>query len=530
MKYMSFSSGIEAATVAWHELGWEPVLFSEIASFPSKLLNYYYPWVPNIGDMTKALKNEQFNNATADLIVAGTPCQSFSIAGLRKGLDSANGNLALWFCRILLEKQPPWFVWENVPGVFSSFSGEKGSKVHPRKVRIRRWKEAHITETSDFASILNAFRECGYSVAYRVLDSQYFGVPQRRRRVFVVGYLGNDWRPPAAVLFESESLRRDFTPSRKKGEEVAGTLNARTNGGGFPGSDGAMNGHVVATLDASYAKLQGASGQDLNHGHSHLVATSTLYSIMPQNGGKDYKAREVQVTQPLMAGGPLGGNQGGDYVVSEPTVFDGWQLTNPTNGSKYDIGSCSTMGRKSSMMVLTAGFMPGQGAKAGGMGYQENTSSTLKASCSGTNTVSAVFAQNSRDELRYIQNDGQITGALAANTGMKQQNYLMQPIYFESRFARNGRGAPDDIVAPLKSQSGGTGKGDAAPLVATNSIRRLTPLECERLQGFPDNYTNIPGASDSARYKAIGNSMTTHVMRWIGERIELVNKVIESLK
>lgn len=451
MRYMSFSSGIEAATVAWHSLGWEPVLFSEIAPFPSKLLNYYYPWVPNIGDMTKSLENAHFKYGEADLIVAGTPCQSFSIAGLRGGLDTANGNLALWFCRILLAKQPPWFVWENVPGVFSSFSSRKGSKVHPRKVRIRRWKEAHITETSDFASILSAFRECGYSIAYRVLDSQYFGVPQRRRRVFVVGYLGNDWRPPAAVLFESESLRRDLTPRRKKGQEVAGTLDARTNGGGFPGSDGAMNGHVVATLDANYGKLQGASGQDLNHGHSHLVA--------------------------------FGGNN--------------------TSGP-----------------IQTATALNACRSGSGRLDFESETF-LVQPVC---------FTQNTRDEVRYISNDWNITGALAANAGMKQQNYLMQPIYFESRFARNGCGAPDDIAAPLKAQSGGSGKGDSAPLVATNSIRRLTPLECERLQGFPDNYTNIPGASDSARYKAIGNSMTTHVMRWIGERIELVNKVIESLK
>lgn len=452
MKYMSFSSGIEAVTVAWHPLGLEPVLFSEIAPFPSGLLNHYYPWVPNIGDMRKAIKNDYFKKNDADIIVAGTPCQSFSIAGLRGGLDTANGNLALTFCRILLHKQPPWFVWENVPGVFSSYSGGKRGKVHARKVRNRRWKEDHITETSDFAAILNGFQECGYSCAYRVFDSKYFGVPQRRRRVIVVGHLGDNWGAPAAVLFERESLRRDFTPRREKGKETAGTLDARAKGGGFHGSDGAMNGHVVATLDANYGKLQGSSGQNLNHGHSHLVAfggnnTSgsidvatavrtkgnrldfesetfllqpTLYSIMPQNSGKDYKARQADVAQPLMAGGPVGGNQGGDF--------------------------------------------------------------------------------------------------------------LLQPIYFESRYARNGRGAPDNVVAPLKAQSGVTGKGDGAPLIATSRVRRLTPLECERLQGFPDNYTNIPGASDSARYKAIGNSMTTHVMRWIGERIQLVQQVIESLK
>lgn len=448
MRYMSVCSGVEAATLAWHELGFEPVAFCEIDKFPSMLLQYYYPWVPNLGDMTKLKENEYYKNTTADILVGGTPCQSFSIAGLRGGLDSANGNLALIFCGILLDKRPPWFVWENVPGVFSSYSGRKRGKVHPRKVRRRRWKEDRVTETSDFAAILNAFRECGYSVAYRVFDSQHFGVPQRRRRVFVVGHLGDDWRPSAAVLFERESLRRDFTPRREKGEEVAGTLDARTKGGGFPVSDGAMNGHVVMAT--------GQAGAEIVHGQSPTLTVNheapILYSIMPQNSGKDYKAREANVAQPLMAGGPVGGNQGGDYIVA-------------------------------------SGFMPGQGAKAGGIGYQENTSPTLKSSASGTNTVPAVFQQNTMDEPRYVGGDGRLAGALSAQPGMKQQNY-----------------------------------------VHTSSIRRLTPLECERLQGFPDNYTNIPGASDTARYKAIGNSMTRQVMLWIGERMQMVQDIIDSLK
>jgi len=150
MKYLSVCSGIEAATVAWHELGWEPVAFCEIEKFPSQLLQYYYPWVPNLGDMTKLNINEYYKSTTFDLLVGGTPCQSFSIAGLRGGLGDERGNLALEFCRILLHKQPRWFVWENVPGVFSSNNGK------------------------DFSSILTAFRECGYSFAYRILDSQYF--------------------------------------------------------------------------------------------------------------------------------------------------------------------------------------------------------------------------------------------------------------------------------------------------------------------------------------------------------------------
>jgi DNA (cytosine-5)-methyltransferase 1 len=180
MRYGSVCSGIEAATVAWHPLGWEPQWFSEIAPFPCKVLAHHYPNVPNLGDMTRLFDNETFRDSTIDVLVGGTPCQSFSTAGLRKGLADPRGNLALVYLRIVDEKRPRWVIWENVPGVLSSNGGR------------------------DFGSFLGALGQLGYGFAYRVLDAQYFGVPQRRRRVFVVGYIG-DWRPPAAVLFERKS-------------------------------------------------------------------------------------------------------------------------------------------------------------------------------------------------------------------------------------------------------------------------------------------------------------------------------------
>ena len=201
MKYLSVCSGIEAATVAWHPLGWEAVGYSEIEKFPSLVLEHHYPNVPNFGDMTKF---KEWNLDTVNLLVGGTPCQSFSVAGLRKGLEDPRGNLALVYCGILDHFRPKWFVWENVPGVLSSGGGR------------------------DFGSFLGALAELGYGFAYRVLDAQYFGVAQRRRRVFVVGYFG-DWRPAAEVLFEPESLRRDTPPSRKKGE-VTPTLSASGTG------------------------------------------------------------------------------------------------------------------------------------------------------------------------------------------------------------------------------------------------------------------------------------------------------------
>jgi DNA (cytosine-5)-methyltransferase 1 len=197
MKYGSVCSGVEAATVAWHSLGWQPQWFSEIEKFPSAVLKHHYPAVPNHGDMTKF--KEWNDDRPIDVLVGGTPCQSFSVAGLRKGLDDPRGNLMLTYLAIAERYAPKWIVWENVPGVLSSNGGR------------------------DFGTFLAALGQIGYGFAYRVLDAQYFGVAQRRRRVFVVGYLG-DWRRAAAVLFERESLRGYPAPRRKAGQKVAPTV------------------------------------------------------------------------------------------------------------------------------------------------------------------------------------------------------------------------------------------------------------------------------------------------------------------
>lgn len=187
MKYGSVCSGVESASLAWEPLGFKPVFFSEIEKFPSAVLKHHWPQVPNLGDMTKF---KEWSNEPIDILVGGTPCQSFSIAGLRKGLDDPRGNLMLTYLAIADKYRPAWVVWENVPGVLSSNGGR------------------------DFAAFITGLGQLGYGVAYRVLDAQYFGVPQRRRRVFVVGHLGN-WQPAAAVLFEFNSLRGRTQSSRK---------------------------------------------------------------------------------------------------------------------------------------------------------------------------------------------------------------------------------------------------------------------------------------------------------------------------
>jgi DNA (cytosine-5)-methyltransferase 1 len=207
MRYLSVCSGIEAATVAWHPLGWTPVAFSEIEKFPSAVLAHHYPNVPNYGDMTQH-EHWPIGPGSVDLLVGGTPCQSFSVAGLRKGLADPRGNLALTYLAIADRLQPRWLLWENVPGVLSSSGGR------------------------DFGSFLGALGELGYGFAYRVLDAQYHGVAQRRRRVFLVGH-ASDWRRAAAVLFERESLRGHPAPSRATGEGIAADAQAGARAGSW---------------------------------------------------------------------------------------------------------------------------------------------------------------------------------------------------------------------------------------------------------------------------------------------------------
>jgi DNA (cytosine-5)-methyltransferase 1 len=235
MNYSDVCTGIGAPTVAWKPLGWKAQWFSEIEPFPCKVLKYHYPDIPNLGDMMKLENNEIFRHSNIDVFVGGTPCQSFSLAGLRGGMADVRGNLALEFCRILTIKRPRWFVWENVPGVFSSFTDDPNSTSYTG-YDSGAGPEYDITQTADFATLLAAFSECGYSCAWRVLDSQWFGVPQRRRRVFVVGHIGNDWRPPFAVLFERHSLQGHPSPGEKKEQSLTGTINAgagRSRGAGI---------------------------------------------------------------------------------------------------------------------------------------------------------------------------------------------------------------------------------------------------------------------------------------------------------
>jgi len=242
MRYLSLFSGIEAATVAWHPLGWECVAVAEIEKFPVRLLQHYYPNVPNLGDVTKVTEDDIRALGRIDLVVFGSPCQDLSVAGKRKGLEGERSGL--FFTAInIIDWARKWggcrfALWENVLGAFSSNKGRDFAAV----VDALAGLEGTEVPPKGWGTEGAAVGTEGM-VEWATLDAQWFGVAQRRRRVFALADFG-DWanRPP--ILLEPESLRGDSPPSREAREDVAGTLASRTGGGGFPGTDAACNGYV----------------------------------------------------------------------------------------------------------------------------------------------------------------------------------------------------------------------------------------------------------------------------------------------
>jgi DNA (cytosine-5)-methyltransferase 1 len=415
MRYLSVCSGIEAATMAWHDLGWTPAGFSEIEPFPSAVLAHHYPNVTNFGDMTKY---KEWNlDGSIDLLVGGTPCQSFSVAGLRKGMDDPRGNLALVYCGMLDHFRPNWFVWENVPGVLSSSGGR------------------------DFGSFLGAVAQLGYGFAYRVLDAQYCGVAQRRRRVFVVGYLG-DWRPAAAVLFERSSLRRDLAPSRTAGKEPS------------------------AYFESSLAQY-----------------------------------REGDIGGTLKASGGVLGGGSETFLVQK--VYE----THPADSRVKEMGeTCQTVtsrwGTGGGNVPLVQAFRKSRRAQS-----VEDYETWVDDGISNTINL-------------FDQGDIRTTHAVVEAYSIR-----------EDAGANTFSATPLAVTPALQALRPSVQSHHAQTFVADSArVRRLTPTECERLQGFPDGFTDIPWrkkdtSPDGLRYKALGNSMAVPCMQWIGDGIDLVDKL-----
>lgn len=426
---------------------------------------------------------ETDNSYVADGIVVHN-CTNYSVAGLRGGMATYSGNLTLEFCRILYHKKPRWFTWENVPGALSAGTNDDGSPC----------------EGKDFACFLSGltgrniapqkFAKAGviqgevYSVAWRILDAQYFGVPQRRRRIFIVGYFGNDWRPPFGVLFERESMRRNTKKGRKKGKGTAGTTqhnpekdsNAegidlfRMQGFGDYENDGTAStmkkrdfkDTTDIVVQKSYTikdREGGGSG-----GKGPLVQeekASTLSPTDPQRVVHSIDCRNLEMNEEIS--GTLQAKNNGSYSPNyqNPIVYNEAQITHPDNASNPKVGDPSP--------TIPAGGQP----------------------------------------------------------------HIVVDADDAKSFSSSGDGYWKEGIGPLRARE----QDSHENLVVTENkyiIRRLTPVECERLQGIEDNYTNIPWngkqtAPDSRRYAAIGNGMATPVMLWIGKRIDAMDKILKEL-
>jgi len=528
MRYGSVCSGIEAATMAWHQLGWTPQWFSEIEPFPSAVLQHHYPNVPNLGDMTKIHSNPIFNETTIDVLVGGTPCQSFSVAGLRKGMEDPRGNLALEFCRLAFKAKPKWLVWENVPGVLSSNGGK------------------------DFASLLGALGELGYGFAYRVLDAQHFGVPQRRRRVFLVGYLG-DWRPAAAVLFESESLLGYNTKSRSKGQkvtrEVEGSSTAYRKSSRATTKDGletwvedqvsnTLNCFDVGDVRSTMSVVENGSWWDGGQTAASLT-TRCHDQYMPDKG--HFSAviqKDNSNSDPIINISPTiktsKGSRGGcslEAIDEIKAVFYNDKKNNEISAviqSEEKTALCFKVRGGVSENSGEQGGVPGKSAGKGYLGSEEKSFTIA----------------TSPDQWLFEDKKSNAVFALAENTiGRQPLNGGNGDGFTEGgpMYTLNASGvhgvAVDMYNMSINEQTSQTLSSSASDInhtggTITNSrVRRLTPVECERLQGFPDNFSNIPyrnkdESPDGPRYKALGNSMAVPVMKWIGQRIQEVEDIL----
>lgn len=476
MKYGSVCSGIEAASKAWEPLGWKPAWFSEIEPFPSAVLAHHWPEVSNLGDMTKIADAVFAGEVEApDVLVGGTPCQAFSIAGLREGLSDDRGQLTLSYVELAnaidakrRERGEPEaiIVWENVPGVLSSKDNAFGCFLaglagESSELQPSGGKWTHAGCVSGPQRV----------IAWRVLDAQFFGVAQRRRRVFVVASARKGF-DPAEVLFEFDSVRRDSAPRRETQKAVA-ALTAR--GVGTCGADDnqAQAGHLIA--------------QCANGDVSHTLKGEGF------DGSEDGTGRGV----PVVAFG--GGNTAGHIDVATACTAHGIRLDFDTETFAVHGTQDPDTNRE---LAHTLGRNNGQENACIAFSYKDN-------GADATSDLSPTIRAGNHDKSHA--NSGQppaIAYAFKAGQGAKT----------------GGIGYAEEQSPTLTSASSGT---NLAPAVMHGiAVRRLTPIECERLQGFPDNHTLIgwrgkdaTECPDGPRYKAIGNSMAVPVMRWIGERI-----------
>lgn len=622
MKYASVCSGIEAASVAWDTLGWKAAWFAEIEKFPSAVLAHHFPNVPNLGDMTKIKGDE---HGAIDLLVGGTPCQDLSIAGKRMGFGGKRSVLALDFVRLAYESGAKWFVWENVPGVFSSNGGEDFAQLLSL---FAGWQVDTPSDGWGSFGIVEQSPGC-FGMAWRVVDVQYArvdgfprAIPQRRNRVFVVGYIG-DWRRAAEVLFEPEGLLGNTPPRRESGKGVADgsergvdrclrgqsqcsfredaetivfdmkqpnnpqetetvnlttencskirgdsplILDARGNGDGVtcPTVTGDHAGRptdytpvvcsaVAPTLDCSYADKQGLDNQHINGGAGLFVISDVLHGDKTCNG-KGWSDEGTAYTLDTMA------TQGvcqKTQLTKEPESFNMKGIKQgDSNASTYEADArsiLSTLWEKVGeeafsewrFRILEAirdekilqSWMYGESVRCASESFRHWV---LDSPLSWKEGVAGVG-------MRKLWEDGpdgrtpqgrELAKQLCVELGdylqkLPQQDSQEEGSVHSVRITAEGIGLLRQALSEVQE----TRRSDDVQeksAHAVSSVRRLVPVETERLMGFQPEWTRIPwrgkpaeDCPDGPRYKACGNSMGVNVMRWIGIRIQEVQNRIE---
>lgn len=540
---------MEAASLAWMPLGWEAAWFSEIEPFPCAVLKERFPNVPNLGDMTKIevenMENgdQKFSNGNGadvfvpggvDLLVGGTPCQSFSVAGKREGLDGASG-LAKSFVELLGSMRPRWFVWENVPGCLSSINKRTG--------------------VYDFNFLLAAFAERGYSLCWRILDAQYVrvdgyprAVPQRRRRVFVVGHYSADWRYPASVLFEPDSLFGYTPPRRTKRQNAsAGSEGGSASTDWWDGSQKA--GTLTRTSDQQFMPDKGRL--------QCVIEQAGTDFLCYENHAPDSRIKSVEVSQSIVARMGTGGNNLPllQEVPRDPETAIGfikndagcdlqgfWDEVFPTMRTEvtpavareecFHVSFCDANGRRKDR---PNGGLYVTEAKAG---------KTVTAGGPGAETVIVEPIALDGDKMKPGERSGGSGMGFSEDGVMYTQTVKdVHAVAYDECVPLDLRNATRDPEKHDAQNRQGVGIGeDGAPMNTVTAasvpgvgwqatVRKLLPIECERLMGFPDNWTRISWKGkpeeecpDAPRYKACGNSMCVNVMRWIGMRIEIAER------
>ncbi|MGA8940320.1 MAG: DNA (cytosine-5-)-methyltransferase [Acidobacteriaceae bacterium] len=441
--------------------------------------------IVNAGDFTKIGKQDV---GTVDLLAGGTPCQSFSIAGKRAGLDDLRGNLTIEFARLADRLRPTWLVWENVPGVLSIDGGRT------------------------FGAFLGLLVELGYGIAYRILDARYFGVPQRRRRVFVVGYLG-DWRAAGAVFLEFAGLSGHPPPRSKTRQGAAGGVEVGAAGGRFTDTSPAID----AGCKDSFVRNQLGVGVLSSTGEtSHCLNAGGM-------GRQDFQT-ETLIAHALSADG---------FDASEDGTGRGTPLVpiaicmahTQSNGSGFSADIAHTL--ESSAAQAVAFSAKDYGADAGDVAPTLRGMGHNVSHANGGGQVAIAFAQNQEGDVR----SGAIMHSLGTSQNGTGRNAPTVAFTLHGSDGTASTASPTDTAGSVRTKAPGSIENSSTTVAQQGmAVRRLTPRECERLQGFPDDYTLVEYrgrlASDGPRYRALGNSMAVPVMRWIGERISAVDAIL----